>query len=107
MSMNNLDLKKVYYYAICLMAFFVLMWGLVDVVSSSAGLLNIGAASLSLSAPAPDAAISPEKGEALFDSYYQKKMLLDRFWDSLARIVVAGLIFAYFRITGNRLEKQA
>lgn len=107
MSINNLDLKKVYYYVICLMAFFVLMWGLVDVVSSSAGLLNIGAVSVSLSAPAPDAALSPEKGEALFDSYYQKKMLLDRLWDSLARVLVAGLIFVYCRITVNKLEQQA
>lgn len=106
MSLNGLELKKVYYYAICIMTFFVLMWGTVDLVSSSAGLLNIGAAS-SLTAPPGEGMGPSEKGEQLFDSYYQKKMLLDRFWDSLARMVVSGIIFAYFRITVNKLEQQS
>jgi hypothetical protein len=106
MSLNNLDLKKLYYYAICIMAFFVLMWGTVDLVSSSAGLLNIGAAP-SLTSPPGEGAMPPEKGEQLFDSYYQKKMLMDRFWDSLARMLVSGLIFAYCRFTVNKLEKQS
>jgi hypothetical protein len=107
MSLNGLDLKKVYYYAICIMAFFVLMWGTVDLVSSSAGLLNIGATAASLVCPPGESGVPSEKGEQLFDSYYQKKMLMDRFWDSLARMLVSGIIFAYCRVTVNKLEKQS
>ncbi len=107
MSSNNLDLKRVYYYVICLMAFFVLMWGVVDLASSSIGLINIKTATASLSAPSEEAPLPSEKGEQFFDAYYQSKMLYDRLWDSLARIVIAGAIFAYCRYTVNKLEKQA
>ena len=106
MSFNNLDLKRVYYYVICVMAFFVLMWGVVDLSSSSLGIYNLQNTP-AISMPAGDASFSPEKGEQFFDTYYQQKMLYDRFWDSLARLVVAGLIFAYCRIKVERLEKQA
>jgi hypothetical protein len=106
MPFNNLDLKRVYYYVICVMAFFVLMWGMVDFASSSIGLLNIRGSATSFSAPSDEAIASPEKGEQFFDAYYQRKMLYDRFWDSLVRILVPGLIFAYCRYTINKLEKQ-
>lgn len=106
MPFNNLDLKRVYYYVIAVMAFFVLMWGMVDFASSSIGLLNIRQAATSLSAPSDNSTSSAEKGEQFFDAYYQKKMLYDRFWDSLVRILVPGLIFGYCRYKINKLEKQ-
>ncbi len=106
MSVNNVDLKRLYYYVICVMAFFVLMWGVVDMSSSALGIYNLQNAP-ALSLPMNGSAMSQDKSEQFFDTYYQQKMLYDRFWDSLARIVVAGLIFAYCRITVNRLEKQA
>lgn len=107
MSLNGLDLKKVYYYVICVMAFFVLMWGVVDLGSSSVGLMNLRGNTPSFTLPAEAPAMGPDKGEQFFDAYYQNKMLQDRFWDSLVRMIVAGLIFAYSRYTVNRLEKQA
>jgi hypothetical protein len=107
MSLNDLDVKRIYYYAVCVMAFFVLMWGTVDLASSSIGLFSIKGSFSSFTTPAGEAPLASEKGEQFFDAYYQRKMLFDRLWDSVARIVVAGIIFAYFRFTANKLEKQA
>ena len=106
MAMNNLELKKIYYYVICVMAFFVLMWGVVDLGSSSVGLMNLRGSAPSFSLPSETPMMGPDKGEQFFDAYYQNKMLQDRFWDSLVRIIVAGAIFAYSRFTVNRLEKN-
>ena len=107
MPFSNLDLKRVYYYVICTMAFFVLMWGVVDLASSSIGIYNLRDAKQTISAPAGEVPMTTEKGEQFFDTYYQSKMLQDRFWDSLARILVSGIIFSYCRFTVNKLEKQA
>ncbi|MEA3493308.1 MAG: hypothetical protein U9R38_02855 [Candidatus Margulisiibacteriota bacterium] len=107
MSLGALDMKKAYYYVICVIAFFILMWGVVDLASASAGLYVIRGNSLGYNAPAEEGLPPAEKGEQFFDAYYQRKMLHDRFWDSLSRIFVSGVIFAYFRITVNKLEAQA
>ncbi|NQT29462.1 MAG: hypothetical protein HQ596_02710, partial [Candidatus Saganbacteria bacterium] len=92
MPFSNLDLKRVYYYVICVMAFFVLMWGVVDLTSSSIGLFNLRGQEPAFSESIEEVPIASEKGEQFFDTYYQKKMLSDRFFDSPARIVVGGLI---------------
>jgi hypothetical protein len=89
------------------MAFFVLMWGAVDLASSSMGLLNIRLTATSVSIPAEESVVTPEKGDQLLDSFYQKRMLYDRLWDSLARIIISSIIFAYCRFTVAKLEKQA
>lgn len=105
MTLSNLDHAKIYYYVICVMAFFVLMWGAIDLTSSSIGLINIAGYAV----PQSDSAeITPqEKGDQAFDSYYQKKMLQDRLWDSLARVLISGVIFAYCRLKIRRLEQPA
>lgn len=83
-----MDLKKAYYYIICLVSLFVLMWGIADLASASVGLAMARI-------PAP---VTLEKeSEPSLDIYYQKKMLYDRLADSLARIVISGLVFAYSR----------
>ncbi|MBU0502481.1 MAG: hypothetical protein ABIH69_03870 [bacterium] len=107
MPLSNLDHKKVYYYVICVMAFFVLMWGMVDLASTSVGLLKIRGSETTMEMPVEENALSPEKSEQLFDTYYQSKMLSDRFWDSLARVIIGGVIFAYCRFTVNKLEAQS
>ncbi|MFC1571726.1 hypothetical protein ACFL31_04155 [Candidatus Margulisiibacteriota bacterium] len=104
--LSNLDLKRVYYYVICAIAFFILIWGTVDLVSSSIGLINLRGAT-TVSAPQGEAPMPTEKGDQFFDSYYQTRMLYERLWDSLARIIVSGLVFGYCRYTVNKLEKQA
>lgn len=106
MPLSNLDHKKLYYYVICIMAFFVLMWGVIDLAGSSIGLLNLRpSANISSQQMESDEPIAPtEKGDQFFDVYYQKKMLGDRLWDSLARVVVSGAIFIFCRKKIDSLE---
>lgn len=107
MPFSNLDHKKIYYYVICVMAFFVLMWGAVDLLSSSIGLVSIRAATTSAPVAEGEGLLPPEKGDQFFDTYYQSKMLQDRLWDSIARIIVSGAIFGFCRYKVERLEEES
>jgi len=98
------DLKKTYYYIICLTALFVLFWGAVDLASATIGLTV--AKSPSLSAPPTYSAAGDPQNEQFMDAYYQKKMLADRLTDSLARIIIAGAVFAFCRVKVGKLEKE-
>jgi hypothetical protein len=94
-----MNLKKAYYYVICLVALFVLFWGVVDLSGSVIGLSTarpIGSALGQAAPPSPD--------DQSLDVYYQKKMLYDRLSDSLARIIISGLVFVYCRKKADRLE---
>jgi hypothetical protein len=106
MPLSNLDHKKLYYYVICVMAFFVLMWGAIDLSGSAIGLLSLRSNAASLGQQGDgDMPIAPiEKGDQFFDSFYQKKMLTDRLWDSMARVLIAGSIFVYCRKKIDVLE---
>ena len=97
-----MDLKKTYYYIICLVSLFVLLWGVVDLTSATVGLTMNNPAAVSLER-ATDTPVD-QNGEPMMEMFYQKKMLYDRLWDSLARVVVAGLIFGYCRIKVSQLE---
>lgn len=90
----NLDFKKIYYYTICLIAFFVIMWGAIDTLSASISLINIMLTQGAL----------PVSGDIPFDQYYQNKMSWDRLFDSLSRLLIAGLFFAYAKWRLNKLE---
>lgn len=92
-----MDPKKLYYYIISGLAFFILMWGAIDLASAGIGLLGLRG-----SQPAP--VISQESGDQSFDAYYQRKILSDRLWDSAARVIVSGLVFAYFRKNASKLD---
>ena len=96
-----MDLKKAYYYIICLTALFVLAWGVVDLGSVASGLVMNRAYSTQLE----QESLAEKSGEPYLEMYYQKKMLYDRLWDSVARIVVAGVVFTYSRVKVARLEK--
>lgn len=96
-----MEIKKAYYYIICLAALLVLLWGAIDLTSSLLGLAGSRPSVPLIAAPAPNLG----EGEQYMDIYYQKKMLYDRLTDSLARIIIAGLVFGYCRIKINRLEK--
>lgn len=95
-----IDLKKIYYYIVCLVALFVLFWGLVDLTGAAVGLSMAKGPTVSMDQPPPPA---PDSEQSL-DVYYQKRMLYDRLSDSLARIIIAGLVFAYSRVKVNKLE---
>ena len=103
MAFERLSVKKVYYYAVCAVTLFVLMWGTVDVISSILSITIFKSPSVSLEAPSGSQSGAEGKGgaaEPFFDEYYQGRMAFDRIGDSVARIIVAGIIFAYagFRI---------
>ena len=107
MPFSNLDHKKIYYYVICVMTFFVLLWGAIDLASSSIGLINLHRSAQNISLPSDESPLPPEKGDQTFDFYYQDKMLQDRFWDSLVRVLLSGAIFVYCRYTIEKLEDKA
>lgn len=92
-----MDLKKAYYYIICLVALLVLFWGLFDLTGAAVG-LTTARPSASIEQPT-----APE-GDQSLDIYYQKKILYDRLSDGLVRFVIAGLVFAYCRAKVNKLE---
>jgi len=96
-----MDLKKIYYYLICLFALFIFFWGVVDFANAAIG-LSSAKTSTSVE-PAPPLSAEGASDQSL-DIYYQRKMLYDRFSDSLIRIVVSGLVFTYSRIKLNKLE---
>jgi len=105
MPLSNLDHTKIYYYVICVMAFFVLMWGVIDLTSSSIGLISIAG---DAAPPSESVEMVPQdKGDQIFDTYYQKKMLQDRLFDSLARVLISGVIFGYCRLKTRKLETPA
>lgn len=80
---NMLNYKKIYYYSISLIAFFVLFWGCIDFGSASLSyLFNQG---------------SLEPKESQLDEYYSKKMGQERLGDSLIRIIIAGGVFFFSR----------
>jgi hypothetical protein len=103
MAFERLTVKKVYYYVVCAVTLFVLMWGTVDVISSILSITIFKSPSVSLEAPSgPQSGAEGKSGaaEPFFDEYYQGRMAFDRIGDSVARIIVAGIIVAYagFRI---------
>lgn len=89
--------KKLYYYLISLTALFFLLWGVVDLANTVVS--SFGRAPL----PA-DQAASEGVNEQTLDLYYQKKMLVDRYSDSLIRIVVSGLAFYFAKKTIKDME---
>lgn len=109
MAFERLTIKKVYYYVVCAITLFVLMWGTVDIVSSILSLTIFKPPSLGLdvtTGPQGGGASANEQGAAgpSFDEYYQSRMSMDRIGDSIARIIVAGLIFAYAGYRIRELE---
>jgi hypothetical protein len=104
MSFERWSAKKVYYYVVCAVTLFVLMWGAVDVISSLLSITLFKPPSLSMDAPRAQGGnmASESKGpiEPFVDEYYQSRMAFDRIGDSMARLLVAGGLFLYasFRI---------
>jgi hypothetical protein len=92
-----MDLKKAYYYVICLVALFVFFWGLVDLTGAAVGLTIARPSATIEQTGAPE-------GDQSLDAYYQKKILFDRLSDGLARVIVAGLVFAYCRSKVSKLQ---
>jgi hypothetical protein len=107
MAFERLTTKKVYYYVVCAVTLFVLMWGMVDIVSSVLSVTIFKAPSVSLEAPTGPQSGAEGKGgasEPFFDEYYQGRMALDRIGDSIARIIVSAILFTYAGYRIRELE---
>lgn len=107
MAFERFTAKKIYYYVICVVTLFVLMWGTVDVISSVLSITIFKPPSISLEAPGGPQSAAEGKGgvaEPSFDEYYQGRMAFDRIGDSIARILVAGIIFTYAGYRIRELE---
>lgn len=109
MGLEKMSIKKCYYYVICALTFFILMWGAIDVVSSLVSVVVFRPPQLAAESPtsSKDAYSSESKGagEPYIDEYYQNRMIFDRLGDSIARILVSGAIFAYFSFRLKEMEK--
>jgi hypothetical protein len=92
------EIKKIYYYAICLFAIFIFVWGGIDFISASISLTNL--------TPAYQLESSPEKPEVPLEEFYQKRISQDRIFDSFARIGVSLLVFIYSKRKADLLEME-
>jgi hypothetical protein len=109
MAFERNTTKKVYYYVICAVTLLILTWGLIDVTSAVLSITIFKAPSISLEAPSGPQSAAEGKGgvpEPSFDEYYQGRMLIDRIGDSIARVIVSGLIFAYAGYRIRELEAK-
>ena len=97
MAFERFTIKKIYYYVICAMTLFVLLWGAVDVISSLLSISVFKAPAIGLESPSGSQSGGEGKAgnEPFFEEYYQSRMMFDRVGDSIARILVAGCIFLY------------
>lgn len=93
----KLDIKKLYYYIICVLAIYIFVWGAIDFVSASINLTNL---------PPAQFETPSEKEEIPLEDYYQRKMSQARLFDSLARVGVSLLVFIYSKRKVDIFEKE-
>jgi len=108
MSFERSTIKKVYYYVICGVTLFILLWGAVDIISSTLSITIFKAPSMNLEMPRTSqsggAGVEKAGIEPFVDEYYQSRMTYDRIGDSLARLIVAGGLFLYASFRIKELE---
>lgn len=107
MAFERFTIKKIYYYVICALTLFVLLWGAVDVISSMLSMSVFKAPAVGLESPSGSQAGGGEGksgNEPFFEEYYQSRMMFDRVGDSVARILVAGCIFLYASYRVKEIE---
>lgn len=111
MPLTTFAPNKIYYYVICTLAFFVLMWGVIDLTSSTLNLFILNPVASQPEMMPGDGMSSDEMGGTIkapmVEDYYQRRMMMDRFGDSLARVLISGIIFAYARFRIYKLEGGA
>lgn len=109
MSFERFSIKKIYYYTICAVTLFILLWGAVDATSSvlsltlfkSPSINSLDMPSVGQGAESKDAA-----AQAFGDEYYQSRMTMDRLQDSIARLLVAGCVFLYASFRIREIESK-
>jgi hypothetical protein len=104
MSFERFSVKKVYYYVICSITLFILLWGAVDVVSSALSITVFKGPSIGLDMPGTQGGDGKSAAEPMMDEYYQGRMAMDKIGDSMARLIVAGCVFLYASSKVRELE---
>ncbi|OGC11930.1 hypothetical protein A3K48_05560 [candidate division WOR-1 bacterium RIFOXYA12_FULL_52_29] len=97
-----MDPKKFYYYSIAFVSLFILLWGAADLANTLIGSFYRAPMPSAEQGMAPDGMMSEQN----LDVYYQRKMLLDRYSDSLIRLIVGGVVFLYAKKQADELEKS-
>lgn len=109
MALERVSVKKTYYYVICAVMLFILLWGAIDVASSVISYIVFRPPSVEIESPTSAKGSMPQEGrgsiEPFIDEYYQSRMIFDRLGDSLARLIVASLAFGYFSYKLKEMEK--
>ena len=111
MSFERFSIKKVYYYTICAVTLFILLWGAVDAASSVLSLTLFKGPSISgIDMPSVGqggmSAENKDAAQAFGDEYYQSRMTLDRLQDSISRLIVAGCVFLYASFRIKEIESK-
>lgn len=104
MSFERFSVKKMYYYVICGITLFILLWGAVDVVSSVLSITIFKGPSIGLDMPGAPGVEGKADAQPAMDEYYQGRMAMDRIGDSTARLLVAGCVFLYTSMKVKELE---
>jgi hypothetical protein len=111
MSFERVSVKKIYYYVICAVTLFMLLWGAVDVVSATLSMTVFKGPSVGLDLPGGPQSMGGDAAKAaadqpMMDEYYQGRMTFDRIGDSAARLIVAGCVFLYASFRIRELESK-
>ncbi|MFH1761939.1 MAG: hypothetical protein ABIA63_12645 [bacterium] len=112
--MDSLFIKKSYYYIICLVLVYTLLWGAVGLLNSF-GLFFFSPAdpyTYSVTTP-PSIVDTPEDHELnaaptnaipVEDLYLQKRILYENIINNIIKILVAGALFIFLRTRLNKLK---
>lgn len=104
MSFERFSVKKMYYYIVCGITLFILLWGAVDVVSSVLSITVFKGPTIGLDMPGAQGVEGKADAQPTMDEYYQSRMAMDRIGDSAARLIVAGCVFLYASMKVKELE---
>lgn len=89
-------IRLIYFYAICLITLLVVLWGIVDTASAFIS-YSFEKSSRHFSSIQK----SPEIPQ--IDDFFQNKMILDRMFDGISRIIIPGCVFLYF---SSKIRKE-
>ncbi len=101
-----MNIKTIYRYAICLFAFLIIIWGMMDLTSGIiSALFNAPKYDVSLqNAPADPSDVKNQ--EPMVEDYYRKKTVYDSMASGASKIIMPGIVFLYFSMKLKREERS-
>jgi hypothetical protein len=97
-----MEINKAYQYAACLACLMLMLWGAIDITS---GLFSAFTPGPKYEMPAfsdQEPAQQARRQEPSIDEYYQKKIVIDRMSEGASKILIPGIVFAYFSLKLRR-----